>query len=744
MAEALNITRLSPSAGTSVRLAVSRPLAAAARPAPVTTTLVVENMHCGNCMRKVETALQALPGVESARVNLSSKRVSIVTPSRPETAEAFIAAVERAGFKSTVLVDQGARPEAAENRDYMRRLGVAGFAAANIMLLSVSVWSGHSGDMPASLQTMFHWLSAIIALPAVAYAGQPFFRSARRALAARQLNMDVPISLGVILATAMSLFLTIRGSEQVYFDAAVTLLLFLLVGRALDQQMRARAASAAENLLGLKADAASVVQPDGSIQRIAIDAIVPGMRLSVAAGERVPLDSRVIAGAAEVDDSLITGESRPRRVGPGDTLYAGTVLLSGPVEAEATALAENTLLSEVGRLMQTAEQARGRYVRLADRAARIYAPAVHLLGAGTFAGWMIAGNGWEPALTAAIAVLIITCPCALALAVPAVQVVAAGRLFRNGIVLKAADGLERLAEIDTVVLDKTGTLTLGRPELDPDARINERTLASAAGLAAQSRHPYAKAVVAAAAARGIAVTTVPGVVEVAGSGLEAHIEGRSVRLGSADFCGAAREGSGAASLWFRDGDAAALALPMCDPLRPDAALAIRALETRGLAIEILSGDRPDAVAEAAAALGIAGWRAGQKPDEKIARINALTASGRRVLMIGDGLNDAPSLAAGHASLSPATAADISQTAADAVFRGDRLTPVVEAMEVARAARRHALENFAIAIGYNVVFVPMAMAGLVTPLIAAIAMSASSIAVTANALRLARGRKEANP
>ena len=277
----------------------------------------------------------------------------------------------------------------------MRRLGVAGFAAMNIMLLSVSVWSGAGGDMDRSVQTLFHWLSALIALPAVAYAGQPFFGSAASALKARRLNMDVPISLGVILATAMSLFQTMRGSEQVYFDAAVTLLAFLLIGRLLDQQMRRRAAGAATNLLGLRLTSASVVDPDGNVRRVPVRSLLPGMCVAVAAGERIAADGVIVHGESSIDDSLITGESAPRAARPGDTVYAGTVNLAQPLRIEVTAREDGSLLAEIARLMAQAEQGRGRYVRLADRAARFYAPAVHVLGLSTFIGWLLAGHGWE-------------------------------------------------------------------------------------------------------------------------------------------------------------------------------------------------------------------------------------------------------------------------------------------------------------------------------------------------------------
>ena len=705
------------------------------------TTLAVENMHCGGCIRSVERALAALPDVVSARANLSQRRVSIETRDATTNEEPYIEALAAAGFKSAALVDERPGAAKANDADLLRRLGVAGFAAANIMLMSVAVWSGQAQDMPASLMTLFHWLSAMIAIPAVAYAGRPFFVSAKGALSARRLNMDVPISLGVLLATGMSLYQTARGLDHVYFDAAVTLLFFLLIGRTLDQRMRTRATAAAQNLLGARVAAATVLNADGTAERIATRAIEPGMRILVAAGERIPVDAHLRSGESEIDESLITGESRPRHARDDDRLYAGTINLSSAIEIEAAAREDGSLISEIARMMAAAEQGRGRYVRLADRAAELYSPAVHILGLLTFVTWVLRGNGWEPALEAAIAVLIITCPCALALAVPVTQVVAAGRLFRQGIIIKAADGLERLAAVDTVVLDKTGTLTLGEPRLSDAAAIADDTLALAAGLAVASRHPYSRAIVRAAEKRGLRVASIPTVTESAGAGLTATVSGREVRLGSARHCGLEAQRGESATLWLRDGDAEPMALPLVDPLRPDASAVVARLEAQGLGVEIVSGDRAEAVVEAARAVGIGTWRAAQRPDQKIARIEELKSQGRHPLMVGDGLNDAPALAAGHASISPSTAADISQTTADAVFQGEALRPILETLAVARATQRRSLENFAIAIGYNIVFVPLAMLGLVTPLIAAIAMSASSIAVTANAMRVALTRTE---
>jgi Cu2+-exporting ATPase len=416
--------------------------------------------------------------------------------------------------------------------------------------------------------------------------------------------------------------------------------------------------------------------------------------------------------------------------------------VSAPIDIVVDTVAENTLLADIARLMSAAEQSRGKYVRLADRAARLYAPAVHLLGAATFIGWMVAGHGWEPALTAAIAVLIITCPCALALAVPAVQVVATSRLFRRGVVMKSADGLERLSEVDTIVLDKTGTLTHGAPRV-VDADIPDDVLADAAALASHSGHPYSQAMVAAAQDRRLIVPIASDVREEPGAGITGVVAGRSMRLGSARFCHT-DEAAGGPIVHFRRGDDTPHAIFMRDTLRSDAEPVVRTLAEAGYQIEILSGDRQPVVDAVATRLGITRADGATTPAAKIARIDALKASKRRVLMIGDGLNDAPALAAGHASMSPSTATDISQTAADAVFQGERLAPIIETLAVARAAQSRALQNFAIAIGYNVVFVPLAVAGYVTPLIAAIAMSASSLAVTANALRLATQNLELKP
>lgn len=703
-------------------------------------SLIVENMTCGSCLGRVERALRATPGVSAARASLAAKRVTVTFDENTTAPLQLIDALDRSGYRAAELVGRGDESAAERADDLLRRMGVAGFAAANVMLLSEVVWFGAVTDMDPATTSLFHWLSALFAMPATAYAGQPFFGSAIAALRARRLNMDVPISLGIVLALGMSLFQTIRGTDQVYFDAAISLTFFLLIGRYLDEKVRVRARGAAENLLGLKALAANVIGSDGVVRRIAARALAPGMRVQIAAGERIPVDGRILTGTTDIDTSLITGETLPRRCAAHELVHAGTVNLTNPITVEATATDDNTLLADIARLVAAAEQGRGAYVRLADRAARLYAPAVHLLGAATLAAWLLLGAGFEQALTYAIAVLIITCACALALAVPAVQVAATGRLFAKGIIVKAADGLERLSEVDTIVFDKTGTLTRGEPSLTNAAEIEDGVLTAAASLAAASRHPYAKAVVRAARERGLPVSEIPDIVEQPGHGLVVRGPGFARRLGSAAWVGAdAAQGAATASLWYREGTNKAAGFRFEDALRCDATAVIGALRAAGYKVHLLSGDRDAEVRSIAKLAGIDDWSGEVRPDGKIARLEEMKAAGRRVLMVGDGLNDAPALAAAHASLSPSTAADVSQIVSDAVFQGESLAPVLEVLAVARASQRMAIENFAIAIAYNAVSVPLAMLGYVTPLIAALAMSLSSLAVTGNALSL-RKRK----
>jgi Cu2+-exporting ATPase len=702
---------------------------------PTTLTLAVENMHCGGCLRSVERAALKAPGVHTARASLAAKRVSIVYDPDRAGAGDVIDALQAAGFAAAAIEAGKQNRDDARQNYLLRRVAVAGFAAMNIMLISIAVWSGEASDMDPALASAFRWVSALIALPTVAYAGQPFFRSALGALKGRRLNMDVPISLAILLATGMSLYQTLQGGQQVYFDAAVSLLFFLLVGRFLDETLRVRARGEAQNLVSLQSGMATVIEPGGAQLQVPAHALRPGDRLLVSAGERIGADGVVLEGTGQVDQSLITGETAPLTVRAGKEVYAGSLNLTRPLQIEVRAADSATLLAEIGRLMLAAEQGKARYRRLADRAAAIYAPAVHGLGLATFLGWLLAGASWQTALTYAIAVLIITCPCALALAVPAVQIAAASRLFRRRIIVKAADGLERIAETDMVVFDKTGTLTLGRPQLIEDERISDDALAAAAGLACASKHPYARAIVAAAEQRLGRAAPASGAEEIPGCGLKRLLKQGEERIGSAEWCGV-ESGGEESEVWYRRDSQAPVRFRFDDRVRSDAGDVVAALKGRGYRLALLSGDRIAVVERIAREVGIETWRAELKPTDKIAWLDQRAAEGRKVLMVGDGLNDAPALAAAHASMSPASAADISQRAADFIFQGEKLAPILDAISTAKQARSMALQNFAVALVYNVICMPLAMAGMVTPLIAAIAMSTSSILVTANAARLA--------
>ena len=697
--------------------------------------VAVEGISCGACISRIEGAVKSLPGVTEARVNYTNRRLHVAWSETLTEPSRLFQALADNGYRGHPFVALRAeQEEAAEARNLTRCLAVAGFAAMNIMLLSVSVWSGNVTDITPETRDFFHWASALIALPAAAYAGRPFFSSAWQALRARTLNMNVPISLGVILALSMSVVETANHAEHAYYDSAIMLLFFLLVGRTLDHAMRRRTRAVAGNLAALRAETAHRFAGD-ELVNVPAAVLKAGDRVLVRPGERVPADAEVIGGNSEIDDSLITGETARRKVAAGAIVYAGSLNYSGALTMRVTAAGGSSLLDDIERLLEKAASAKSRTRRLADRAAAVYSPVVHLTAALTLAGWMLYGASAHDAIITAIAVLIITCPCALALAIPAVQVVASGALFKRGIILNSGDAIERLAEADTVIFDKTGTLTLPEPRVVNAAAIDPALTQRAARLALSSRHPLALALAREASARA----PFDGAVEEPGQGVRAMIDGVEARLGSASFCGAPlqREGdAGISHIYFSCASQHAT-FAIAQRLRSDAIETVQALRILGLDLHILSGDRVDAVRPVAETLGIGQWHGGLNPAQKIAHIETLKAQGRRVLMVGDGLNDAPSLAAAHVSLSPISAADVTQAQADAVFLGERLGPVSDAVIIAGRARRLMMQNLWLAALYNLIAVPVAIAGLVTPLIAALAMSGSSVLVTLNALRAAQ-------
>lgn len=696
--------------------------------------LLVTGARCAGCISKIEREVSRLPGVDSVRLNLSTGRLAIGLASASVDPGRIISALDRLGYPATPF-DPGAAmvQRDREGRRLILALAVAGFGAMNAMMFSVPIWAGlFDQELGPATRSMMMWMSAIVGAPCAIFAGMPFFQSAWRSLRAGRANMDVPISVGVILTLAISFSETILNGRDAYFDAAVSLLFLLLIGRWLDHVLRARARSAAGDLLALQAPTACVVDVRGRERTVPLGDIQPGDVLRVRPGDRIPVDAILEAGEALLDNSLLTGESAPERVRPGQLCRAGAVNTAGLLTVRASARSEDSTLAAIARLVEAGAQSRSRYVRLADRAAALYVPVVHAAALATFAGGWALGLDPREALIRAVAVLIVTCPCALGLAVPAVQVVASARLFRRGVLVKSGAALERLAEIDHVVFDKTGVLTEGRPAL---VGASQAVIAMAAPLARASSHPMARAVTRAAGEGPVATD----VVEHAGLGVEGLIEGRRARLGRAAFVGASTLRSGETELWFGFEGETKVRLQFSDVVRPDAAATIRALKTRGITVEILSGDQVGAVNAVADTLGVTDWKAGMLPQEKAEAIDRLAAAGRKVLMVGDGLNDTAALARAHAAIAPGSALEASQNAADLVLTRDALMAVVDAIDVARSARRRALENFGFAALYNLVAAPAAMLGFVNPFVAALAMSGSSLVVTLNALRVRGGR-----
>ncbi|NNE88445.1 MAG: cadmium-translocating P-type ATPase [Silicimonas sp.] len=672
--------------------------------------LVLPTIHCAACIRTVENTLASLPDIRSARVNLTQKRVAISATAGADPSP-WIDALAKVGFEAHEIDDQG--PPAGD--DYILHLGVAGFAMMNVMLLSVAVWSGAEGVT----REFLHWISAAIALPAAAFCAQPFFRSAWPALKARRLNMDVPISLAIILACGMSLYEVVQGGQHAWFDAALSLTFFLLAGRVLDQRLRRAARSAADNLSALEPSRVTCVE-DGVRRSRPIAEVRQGDALWIAAGGRVPVDCTLCKSTAAVDRSAITGESDPITCAAGQPLYAGDILLNGPHTLSATRVGEDTTLRRIAQLVATAEAARGKFRSLADQAAAVYTPAVHIISAAAFLGWLIATGDIRMSLNVAIATLIITCPCALGLAVPAVSVAATSLLYRSGLLVKSDTALERLAKVDTVVFDKTGTLTERRLKVPADMTEAHRQVLRA--IAEASQHPLCRGL--AKTMTDVTPAHLEAISESTGEGVRALWGDTEVQLG---------RGSLAKATVFQVGDVT-YEMASEEQMLPGAEASVAELKARGMDVWMVTGDSGENADRIAGLLDIKEVRANLRPEEKIDLVKSLQSNGATVLMVGDGLNDTAALAAADASIAPSSALDASRNAADINIVSGDLTKIATALRISRAARSRMLENFAAAGIYNAIAVPIAVAGFATPLAAAIAMSASSITVVLNSQR----------
>lgn len=705
------------------------------------TVVSIPALRCGACIVAVEQALMAQPGVSAARVNLSTRRAAVTWTGQQDQPPAIFSALASIGYPATLVSEERGRDE--EVTKLFKAVAVAGFSAMNIMLLSVSVWSGADGDVRQG----FHLVSAALALPALIYSGRIFFVSAWSALRAGRTNMDVPISVGLVLACGLSLYDVSQEAPHAYFDAATSLIFFLLIGRTLELLMRERSRSAVSALSRLEPAGGHVMGANGETTYLPLHEIKPAMQVIVNPGHRLPVDGIVRDGVSELDASLITGESRWSACGPGTLVQAGVLNQSGRIVVEATATAATSFLAQMVNLMEAAEQAGPTYYSIAERAARLYSPVIHTVALLALLVWLQRTGDWHQSLTIAIAVLIITCPCALGLAVPITQVVAARRLFQRGVLMKDGAALERLAEANSVVFDKTGTLTFGRYQLDMPQEPPPRAAAIAARLAKHSRHPISVAIALSVSPdEGLAVEHLE---EVVGYGIEAMVGTDVYRLGRSDWALAAgqavamADATSSRAVLSKNG-MLLVQFELADELRPGAVQLTATLRNQRYPLRILSGDRRSAVATVAAKLGIQESLADLSPAEKVEHVRTAVDNGEKVLMIGDGLNDAPALAAAYVSMAPATAAEVGRKQADFVFMTEDLRVIWEAISTAKSARSIVRQNLTMAIVYNAVCVPIAVAGLVTPLVAAIAMSLSSIAVIANALRLKGGATSHRP
>ncbi len=695
-------------------------------------SILVSGVHCAGCIQKIESSLAKEQDIKSVRLNFSTKRLAITWQGRDEYANDLVKKVESLGYGVKPYTPDIAKEETkSQERFLLLCLGVAGFAMGNIMLLSVGLWSSSSETMGVATRDLMHWVSAIIAIPTIIFSGRPFFRSAFKALRAGHTNMDVPISLALILASGMSLYETVNHGEHVYFDSAVMLMFFLLIGRYLDMRAKGVARSSASELLSTLSGFANVIE-DSKTRRIAIRDVREGMIIRVASGDSFPVDGIIKEGRSSVDTSLVTGETLPIDIQTGDEVYAGTINISAPVTIEAARAADDSLLADIVRLMEQAGQSQARYVRMADKAAKAYTPVVHSMAVIAFLGWwLVGGIAPQEALLIAVTVLIITCPCALGLAVPIVQVIASGKLMEKAVLLKSGDALERLAVIDTILMDKTGTLTVGKPVLQGE--YDSKILQIAASLAAHSSHPLSKALNDAYEGNHLNIEDVQ---EVAGKGMEGKYKGKLVKLGSHSWCANSNEPSSSdIELWLSIEGRSSVKFIFKDSLRADTVETLSKLKKQGLELVILSGDRKEVVENIAKECGISKFYAEVTPPEKFKIMEELSHKGHKVMMVGDGLNDAPTLAGADVSMAPGTAIDMAQNAADIIFMGEKFAPVYETYKIAKFSQKLVKENFVLAIIYNMLAIPLALAGLVTPLIAAIAMSGSSLIVIGNSFRL---------
>ena len=708
-------------------------------------TLMVQGLHCAACVWLIESLLKKQKNVLEARINLSRKTLFLRWFGEKNYGNLLVKLIEEIGYK---LLPFDAEIIKAEEKKYdnsiLLALAVAGFGMGNLMLFSFCLWFFGVENMGQNTRNLLHFFSSLVALPVIIFSSRPFFISAFRSIKARFPNMDLAISIAIFLACVVSLFEAFQSGAHVYFDSVVMLIFFLLIGRYLDMKARKKAFSIVSEFSLLSASFGRV-EIDGKIKILPIKELSEGMILLAAAGERVAADGVIIEGESEVDLSIVTGESLPKKMGPNSEIFAGTINHRSALKIRITKSNENSLLAQIIRLSSEVENKKNHYVRLSDRLAKIYLPGVHILALITFIFWL--KSGFEVALMNATAVLIITCPCALALAVPIVQTIAISNFIRRGILVKSGEALEKLQEISTIVFDKTGSLTLGEMQLRemfllkdgakilPTAEQKKFYLKLAASLAKSSNHPISQALVKNCSEDSYSLRAQ----ENRGFGLEAVFENKTVKLGRAEFCGIKNSknlSENFAKTFLKFGEDE-LVFFFADAPKPDAAQTISALKNSGKKIILLSGDEENAVKKIAQELQIAEFYFSQTPLSKAQFLENLKAKNQKFIMVGDGLNDAPALALADVSISFSKAIDLSKNIADIVICGEKLMPILELINSSKKSLLLMKQNLLIALIYNFLAVPFAVAGFVVPLFAALAMSSSSLLVLFNSFRMNR-------
>ncbi len=712
-------------------------------------SLRVDGMHCAACAWLIERGLERLPGAQAAHVDVTGARVELAYDADRLPLSRVLATLEQLGFQPRPLAFGNADTgEDAQRRAALRRLGIAGIGMMQVMTYAGSLYAGAWHGMSPALEALFRWVSLLVATPVVTYAAAPFFLGAWRSLRAGTLGMDVPVALSIAAAYAASLWATVTGTGTVYFDSVVMFTFFLTLGRFVEQSVRQRAGERQEAVARLLPEAALRLLPDGGGERVLPEELAVGDLIRVRPGERAPADGEVVEGGSEFDESLLTGESAPRVKGAGATVAAGTLNLRNALDLRVTRSGQDTTLAAAARLLARARAERPGVAATADAVATWFVGGVLLIAAAVGVYWSLVDT--PRAFPAVLAVLVVTCPCALSLATPAALAAAADRLAHAGVWVVRGRAVETLARTDAAVFDKTGTLTRGTPRLvrvellaadappadAPDAeRQRQHWLAIAAGMERRSEHPMARAFAEAAARDDVAHVR-----NVAGAGIAATVGGRSYRLGRAEFAAPGafwrpRVSDDESLVVLGDATGPLAAFVLTDAVRADAAATLRALARRGLRVEIASGDRTEVVAAVAQRLGVDSAAGDLSPAEKLATVRRLQRQGRVVTVIGDGVNDAPVLAGADVSVAVGGGTDLAKVSADLVLLGDRLEPLADAVDVARRTMRIVRENLAWAVLYNAVAVPLAASGHLAPWLAALGMSASSLLVVCNALRL---------